>query len=481
MATLTQLMVKFRVVKCPFDGDIIRVHSFDAHLKKRHHDRASKIVASERKRALNEDSALICIKGPRHSDPKIDDYVRTRNGNKHFLEKHKNCIGYIKNKTLSEDEKDFVRDFLSKGIQTQREQDEDALLDQILETKTPSPQEAIAHVDLNKSPVKASTPKKVSSTSKRKSRTTSNVDLDASSSGTLTTPPARKGTTTPVTTWREPSSPLSISQALREEQSAMPDAMEQAAHFAMEDTDVADLLSAIETTNRWFDANTMSENFGNVVSNVEIPLQLSNLDPVLNEPQLARELQQTYQNVYTQPGLDVGVQVSPQQQQHSIGLTTEAPLQHDIAVGTESFPRREMGVETETIPLHEQGMMTETTPLHDQGMMTEDTAAMEELPILSRSLDMIQELNRLKNLMLAQTLHDNISLQESRLNSRKRALQLLENEFSIGAEELEKGNQDDISERLNHILHVKNKFLTQLMRENTRMQPQIMQAALSLL
>ena len=113
-------------------------------------------------------------------------------------------------------------------------------------------------------------------------------------------------------------------------------------------------------------------------------------------------------------------------------------------------------------------------------MMTEDTT-MEELPILSRSLDMIQELNRLKNLMLAQTLHDNISLQESRLNSRKRALQLLENEFSIGAEELEKGNQDDISERLNHILHVKNKFLTQLMRENTRMQPQIMQAALSLL
>ena len=148
---------------------------------------------------------------------------------------------------------------------------------------------------------------------------------------------------------------------------------------------------------------------------------------------------------------------------------------------TESFPRREMGVETETIPLHEQSMMTETTPLHDQSMMTEDTAAMEELPILSRSLDMIQELNRLKNLMLAQTLHDNISLQESRLNSRKRALQLLENEFSIGAEELEKGNQDDISERLNHILHVKNKFLTQLIRENTRMQPQIMQAALSLL
>ena len=187
------------------------------------------------------------------------------------------------------------------------------------------------------------------------------------------------------------------------------------------------------------------------------------MNPIIHEAENIQPLQEAYMNVFA-PGIDMAL-LTDTQQPNTSPVTITSLIDRSMVTDPPSN-------------LTNRSMITESPPSHaNRGMMTEEQ---EDLPRLGSSLEEIQEINKMKNVILYQLLHDNISLHESQLNSRKRALQLLENEFNISAEELAQCADESITEQLNRILHVKNRFLTQLMKENVERQPQIMQAARSL-
>lgn len=109
---MSTLLRKFKVVKCPYDGEIYRVHAFDVHMKKQHWNMNK--VKEWMKRAKEEDSCLICVRGPSHQNPKVELAVRTRSGNDAFITKHRKCIT-SKLPSLTESDKNLVREKLRQG------------------------------------------------------------------------------------------------------------------------------------------------------------------------------------------------------------------------------------------------------------------------------------------------------------------------------------------------------------------------------
>ena len=76
----------------------------------------------------------------------------------------------------------------------------------------------------------------------------------------------------------------------------------------------------------------------------------------------------------------------------------------------------------------------------------------------------------MKNVMLTQIMQDNIDLLESKVQNRKRALKAMEEMFETRAQE---PMNNDIALELSRIIHLKNKFIQQLLRESSTLHPQV--------
>ena len=190
---------------------------------------------------------------------------------------------------------------------------------------------------------------------------------------------------------------------------------------------------------------------------IEPTLMLDAHNPVLIEPQVAQLLNTTYQGIY-EPGLrypsnDESVQVSAPTQQHASTSMTDVIPTRTADQGTHM-----------TTPEQQHAATSMTTAEHGSD---DDT---ESIPLLSQGLDHIREVNNMKNVMLTQIMQDNIDLLQSKIQSRKHALRAMEDLFEARAQT---PLSDDMTLELSRIIHLKNKFMKQVLQETSQLQPQI--------
>ena len=189
------------------------------------------------------------------------------------------------------------------------------------------------------------------------------------------------------------------------------------------------------------------------LDDIQPSLMLDEQDPLQIEPQVAQLVNNAYQNVYL-PGLlypmeDRSIQVDvPDQQQASTSMTDLISPPMDQSTQIDAPAQRHIS--------------TSTTKNE-----SDDT---EDIPLLTQGLAHIREVNTMKNVMLSQILQDNIDLLQSKVQSRKRALQAMEELFEARATE---PMSEDITLELSRIIHLKNKFMKQVLQETSRLQPQL--------
>jgi hypothetical protein len=191
------------------------------------------------------------------------------------------------------------------------------------------------------------------------------------------------------------------------------------------------------------------EGFQNVLD-MEAPLLLDDGNPLHQEPNTAQLFNNTYQHIY-EPGL-----LYPQQL--PIPTTT-------VETETQTIPptveERDIQVQPSYSDVATNTTQTEQATSEDQRETRKDDV--EDVPLLQLSQEHFREVNRMKNAMITQILQDNIQLTENKLQSRKRALQAMETLFE---ERVQQENQsDDLTLELSRIIHLKNKFIRQLLRE----------------
>ena len=112
---------------------------------------------------------------------------------------------------------------------------------------------------------------------------------------------------------------------------------------------------------------------------------------------------------------------------------------------------------------------------HQQKSAVTDAETMttnEDIPLLTQGVEHIREINTMKNTMLSQLLQDNIDLLERKLQSRKQALQAMENLFETHTRS-NSPVHDDITLELSRIVHLKDKFMQQILRETAQLQPHV--------
>ena len=189
------------------------------------------------------------------------------------------------------------------------------------------------------------------------------------------------------------------------------------------------------------------------LDDIQPSLMLDEQDPLQIEPQVAQLVNNAYQGVYL-PGLlypmeDRSIQVDvPDQQQASTSMTDLISPPMDQSTQIDAPAQRHIS--------------TSTTKNE-----SDDT---EDIPLLTQGLAHIREVNTMKNVMLSQILQDNIDLLQSKVQSRKRALQAMEELFEARATE---PMSEDITLELSRIIHLKNKFMKQVLQETSRLQPQL--------
>ena len=135
---MSSLLRKFKVTRCPLDGEVLRVRAFETHMKKKH--RMHPNLALLTKRALKEDSCLICS---RHTPPKIELMASTRKGNDYFIKQHASHLPK-KLAPLAPIEKEAIRQILNSVDTVDLD-----LTPQPQPHNIPTPQEVIGVIEEN--------------------------------------------------------------------------------------------------------------------------------------------------------------------------------------------------------------------------------------------------------------------------------------------------------------------------------------------
>ena len=203
---------------------------------------------------------------------------------------------------------------------------------------------------------------------------------------------------------------------------------------------------------------------------IQPSLMLDEQDPMQVEPQVAQLLNNAYQSVYL-PGLlypmeDRSIQVdAPDQQQASTSMTDLISPPMDRQQASTSM------TDLISTPMDQSTQIDAPAQRHISTSTTKNESDnTEDIPLLTQGLAHIREVNTMKNVMLSQILQDNIDLLQSKVQSRKRALQAMEELFEARATE---PMSEDITLELSRIIHLKNKFMKQVLQETSRLQPQL--------
>ena len=211
-------------------------------------------------------------------------------------------------------------------------------------------------------------------------------------------------------------------------------------------------------------------------------LWLDEQDPSLIEPQVAQLLTDAYQSIY-EPGLrypsqddnmaaperqPASTQVNVPEQQHaSTSMSMAAPTDQSTQITAPEQQHASTNV-TMTAPTDQSTQVMTPEQQHASTSMAQDDT--EDIPLLTQSLDHIREVNQMKNVMLTQILQDNIELMQKKIDSRKKALKAMEELFEARTQE---PMSDDIALELSRIIHLKNKFMKQVLQETSRLQQQL--------
>ena len=206
------------------------------------------------------------------------------------------------------------------------------------------------------------------------------------------------------------------------------------------------------------------------INKLESSLYLDEHNPLHVEPEAAQLLNDTYRLIY-EPGLQYP-------------KTTLAPNQHHVSTNTSVhvLPEfNEQSIQVDAPSLHHAS--TSMSELSDEAKKmadnretsaapeTTDATNTEDIPLLTQGIEHIREVNKMKNVMLTQIMQDNIDLLESKVQSRKRALQFMEDLFEARTQT--ERLSDDVTLELSRIIHLKNKFIQQLLRESAHLHPQV--------
>lgn len=203
------------------------------------------------------------------------------------------------------------------------------------------------------------------------------------------------------------------------------------------------------------------------ISELEASLHLDTHDPLERETDAAEMLTDIYKQIF-EPGLRypfASENTQADAPNHAATSTTE--LHVPSALHDQSMQADAPSQQHASTSMSE--LLDETKKMTDSSTSPADT---EDIPLLTQGIEHVREVNKMKNVMLSQIMQDNIDLLESKVQSRKRALQVMENLFETRAQ---KGPamSDDITLELSRIIHLKNKFIQQLLRETARLHPQI--------
>ena len=211
------------------------------------------------------------------------------------------------------------------------------------------------------------------------------------------------------------------------------------------------------------------------INKLEASLHLDEHDPLRLEMDTAELINTVYKDIY-KPGLQYPSVSKDQSTQ------VDAPSQHHASTSADFRVLPELNnqsMQVDAPSLHHAS--TSMSELRDEVKKTTDRSTSptatatasdtEDIPLLTQGVEHIREVNKMKNVMLTQIMQDNIDLLESKVQSRKRALQLMEELFEARAQE--DPMSDDITLELSRIVHLKNKFIQQLLHESARLHPQI--------
>ena len=359
----TSLLRKFKVVRCPIEGNIFRSRAFEKHMKEHHHKHPNLTAVAHR--AQKEESCLLCSS---HPQPAITEMANTRRGNDHFIRKH---AAHLPNRLppLTELEKESVRQVLNSN---------------------------------------------------------NAVDLDA----------------TPIPTVDEAIAIGSIEQQ-REAEGESEEEEEEVAQSTHHNT-TADIENVFQshipiTTYTFSDIPMSTDTVIPNLNDLESTLFLDEQDPHQHEPEAAQRLNDSYRSIY-EPGLRYPSPPPPQE------------------------PQQQQQQDSQSQTQQQQESQQQPPSPHP-------TANTEAIPLLSLSLDHTRQVNQMKNVMLTQIMKDNITLWESKVQARKRALQAMETLFQTRTQE--EPASDDISLELSRIIHLKNKLIEQLLRESATLHPHV--------
>ena len=208
------------------------------------------------------------------------------------------------------------------------------------------------------------------------------------------------------------------------------------------------------------------------INQLESSLLLDDHDPLHVEPAVAQMMFDAYKQIY-EPGLHYPLEMKEQSMQ------VDVPSQHHAFTSTDLHAASELNDQSIQVDApNQQHASTSMSELMDnvKKMTDKSTSPLpapdtEDIPLLTQGVEHIREVNKMKNVMLSQIMQDNIDLLESKVQSRKRALRLMEEIFEARTQE--QPFNDDISLELSRIIHLKNKFIQQLLRETARLHPQI--------
>ena len=203
------------------------------------------------------------------------------------------------------------------------------------------------------------------------------------------------------------------------------------------------------------------------LDDIEPTLYLEEQDPLRVEPEAAQLLNRAYESIYA-PG--VRYPTLEEQQQH------HTPERHHASTSmTIASPPVLKDQSMQIDGPDQQHASTSMTDMMEEERATPAAAAaaaaadMESIPLLTQSIDHIREVNNMKNVMLTQLMQDNIDLLQNKIQSRKRALQVMEELFETHAQT--EPMNDDMTLELSRIIHLKNKLIQQILRETATLHP----------
>ena len=418
---------RFKVIQCPYEGDIIRAQSFERHMKEQH--RRELQWHKHMKEAMRNEACLICQKGSFHTSARVGAFSPARRGNEYFINVHKQCF---KNTRLTESEKELCR---KKIANSRVDLDEETTQVQLIHDKDDKSRE--------------------------------NTDEGATQ---------HKDSIIHLPTRREETGPVQIISDDDDDTESQENTDEVGTQSPTRKEDVISVLTPISLWPRievspHSSATLLPERDYDFNEKVIPALFLDDEETNNLDTENANLLNRVYNHIFEAgrqyPFSEQGVQAVPSQKDEAV--ITDHMLEHeDKGTGMSHLFHEDQATQMPHVNYREQGTGMPQTQLQEKSVNTNENETGDN-PILNLTLTELEEANQLKNTMIAQLLHDNVELLQTRINMRRQALATLEEAFNIP----EQDYNENVNIKLSKILQIKDRLINRILHETAAIHPQI--------